>query len=73
MDQAELNELRTIRAEGLIELYRAEYHQEDEDLETTLIDILADMRHWASRCENVDWDRCNRIARGHFQEEEGKA
>lgn len=34
--------------------------------ETLLIDILADLRHWAARYPDIDFDSCMRMAEEHY-------
>ena len=58
---------RAARVRGYVETYRWE-HDTGEDIETVLVDLLADLRHYAAIVD-VDWLDVERTATAHFVEE----
>ena len=67
------NEARITRAEIIIEQYRADHEQGDEDLQTTINDVFTDMRHWAAACESVSFDTAIRLSEINYDEEKERA
>jgi hypothetical protein len=74
-----LNAERVTDAEQALVAYAnvKEHNQTDyldrtsQDREDWLVDILADLRHWA-RSNKLDFDDCVRMATNHFEAEVGE-
>ncbi len=52
-------------------VYRQYTGSEDNDTESTIIDMLADLMHYAEEY-GEDFDRALRVARGHYEYESGE-
>lgn len=57
-----------IRANGIMQRYRAAVGGEGEPLETTLVDVLADFRHWCD-ANDIDFAEAAFRSRAHHEGE----
>lgn len=68
------NPKRARRGREMIKLYRERFDGPNEDFETVLTDMLADLMHWGSRKRShrkySRFEFCLERARNHFEAEE---
>jgi len=62
------NEERSTFAGAALEAFADACGLSDEDAETKLADLLADLQHWADR-NNASWSRCLARAVDHYEAE----
>jgi hypothetical protein len=71
-DEADANSSRAKSIADLLPWVKHQWDQTDEDDSTVLVDMLANMQHFCTTT-SIDFDNTLRIARMHFQSEEGPA